>query len=305
MGATFGILEYLSQSNSNSDCVPLRDRFKFIDDLTTLEIINLLAIGLSSYNIKAHIPSNIGTEQLYVSKNNLKTQDYLNKINDWTKNQMMHINENKTKAMVFNFTKKFQFTTNLELNSKLIEIETENKLLGTIISNKLTWDLNIKNIVKKANSRMQLLHQINKFGASKDDMMTIYFSYVRSILEQSCNVWHTSLTDDNEQDLERVQKSALKIILGKKYIDYESACNELNITDLKTRRQNLFEKFTIQNINHPLMREYFKEKFDKKYNIRQPRKYEITKTRTERFNKSAIIQMQQTANDLYKKGKIT
>ena len=33
-GATLGILEYLSQSNDNADCVPLQDRFKFIDDLT-------------------------------------------------------------------------------------------------------------------------------------------------------------------------------------------------------------------------------------------------------------------------------
>ena len=38
-GATFGILEYLSQSNTNADCVPLKDRFKFIDDLLILEII--------------------------------------------------------------------------------------------------------------------------------------------------------------------------------------------------------------------------------------------------------------------------
>ena len=32
-GATLGILEYLSQSNNNADCVNLEDRFKFIDDL--------------------------------------------------------------------------------------------------------------------------------------------------------------------------------------------------------------------------------------------------------------------------------
>ena len=95
-GATFGILEYLSQSNSNSNCVPIEDRFKFIDDLTTLEIINLLLVGISSYNLKAHIPSNIGIDQFYVSAKNLKTQEYLNQINKWTKNQMMEINAKKT-----------------------------------------------------------------------------------------------------------------------------------------------------------------------------------------------------------------
>ena len=33
-GATLGLLEYLSQSNNNADCVSESDRFKFIDDLS-------------------------------------------------------------------------------------------------------------------------------------------------------------------------------------------------------------------------------------------------------------------------------
>ena len=130
------------------------------------------------------------------------------------------------------------------------------------------------------------------------------FSYIRSILEQSCNVWHTSLTKDNKEQLERIQKSALKIILGKKYLNYENACNELEITDLKTRRQTLFEIFTIKNIHHPLMKEYFQTEENKKYSLRTIRKYKITKSRTERFKNSTIIQMQQTANDLFNTGKL-
>ena len=54
-GATLGILEYLSQSNNNADCVSSQDRFKFIDDLTILEIINLLTIGISCFNVKNQV----------------------------------------------------------------------------------------------------------------------------------------------------------------------------------------------------------------------------------------------------------
>ena len=46
-GATLGILEYLSQTNNSADCVGLDERFKFVDDLTILEVINILTIGLS------------------------------------------------------------------------------------------------------------------------------------------------------------------------------------------------------------------------------------------------------------------
>ena len=46
-GGTFGILEYLAQSNDNSNMVKPEDRFKFVDDLTALEIINLLCIQVT------------------------------------------------------------------------------------------------------------------------------------------------------------------------------------------------------------------------------------------------------------------
>ena len=40
-GATFGIWEYLVQSNNSADCVDPNYRFKFVDDLTILEKVNL------------------------------------------------------------------------------------------------------------------------------------------------------------------------------------------------------------------------------------------------------------------------
>ena len=52
-GATLGILEFLSQTNDNADCVDPKNRFKFVDDLTVLEIVNLLTVGLCSLNIKS------------------------------------------------------------------------------------------------------------------------------------------------------------------------------------------------------------------------------------------------------------
>ena len=47
-GALFGILEYLGQSNDNAYMVNTEDRFKFVDDLTVLEMINLLMTEISS-----------------------------------------------------------------------------------------------------------------------------------------------------------------------------------------------------------------------------------------------------------------
>ena len=85
-GSSFRLWEYLSQSNDNADCVEEVNRFKFVDDLSFLEIIYLLNIGISSYNIKAHVPSNIPTHNQIIHNSNLKSQSYLEK-NKWMDNQ--------------------------------------------------------------------------------------------------------------------------------------------------------------------------------------------------------------------------
>ena len=46
-GATYGIWEYLAQSNNNSDCVRPDRRFKFVDELSVLEKISKKAVTKS------------------------------------------------------------------------------------------------------------------------------------------------------------------------------------------------------------------------------------------------------------------
>ena len=109
----------------------------------------------------------------------------------------MQISEKKTKAMIFNFTDKYQFTTRLNLKENNIEIVDPMKILGTIINNQLSWNENCNAIVKKVNSRMQLIRELQNFGASIEEMVHFWTLFCRSVLEQSCVVWGPSLTQEN------------------------------------------------------------------------------------------------------------
>ena len=53
-----------------------RDRFKFVDDLTVLECVNLLSVGLTSYNVRHHVPSDIPTDFAFIPPENLKSDKY-------------------------------------------------------------------------------------------------------------------------------------------------------------------------------------------------------------------------------------
>ena len=61
----------------------------------------------------------------------------------------MLVNVKKTKTMIFNYTDNSQFTTRLKINNEQIEVVDSTRLLGTIIQNDLTWDMNTASLVKK------------------------------------------------------------------------------------------------------------------------------------------------------------
>ena len=257
MGATLGNLEFTSQTNHNADCVPQDKRFKWVDDLTTLEKINLLNIGMSSYNFRNHIASDIPTHGQYINNEDLRSQQYLTEINNWTNNQKMEINQNKTKAMVVNFTNTHQFTSRLQLKGQNIEIVDNMKILGLTVSNKLDWNMNTSILVKKINARMVLLRSVFSFGASISEMVHLWKLFCLSVLEQSCAVWGSSITNENAEDLERTQKSFAKLVLGEKYVNYESALIRLNLEDLASRRRNVMIKFAKTGIKNKKLHELF------------------------------------------------
>ena len=78
-------------------------RFKFVDDLSTLEKLNLILIGLSSYNFRNHVASDVGIGQKYLPNENFQSQSYLDQIEKWTQANKMKLNVGKSKVMIFNF----------------------------------------------------------------------------------------------------------------------------------------------------------------------------------------------------------
>ena len=85
-----------------------------------------------------------------IPSENLKTQELLNTINKLPHKQKLQLNEKKIKSMIFNFRKKKQFTTKLEINKVNIEIVKEAKLLDTFINSNLSWNKNTGELVKNA-----------------------------------------------------------------------------------------------------------------------------------------------------------
>ena len=296
-GSTKGVLSYMSQSNNNSDCVPLHERFKYFDDLTVLEFVNLLNIGLSSQNVKLRVPSNLPSHNQFIPRDHLKTQVYLKKISKWTEDNLMTLNVKKTKCLLVNNSKKYKFTTDLVMNDQVLEIVDEAKLLGTLITSDLKWDKNTNFLVKEANKRMRLLHAASEFVKDKKILIQLYYTHIRCKLEQSAVLWHSSLTVKNIIDLERVQKSAIRIIIGHRYDSYSDTLKSLKIETLFERRERLCLRFAMKSLNVKNFKHLF-PLYEKEHDMttRNSLKYEVCKTSSKRYKVSTIPHLQRLLN---------
>ena len=182
LGSTLGQISYLSQSTSSAQDVPEDQRFKFVDDLTMLEIVNLVSIGISTYNFKNHVASDIEKGQKYVNAENLQSQEYLNKISQWTHTNKMKLNVQKSNILIFNESRNFQFSTRLQLENFILDILDNTKLLGVIISSDLTWHKNTKSLVSKGYQRIIILKKLFEFNVPMKDLINIYVLFIRSLL---------------------------------------------------------------------------------------------------------------------------
>ena len=73
----------------------------------------------------------------------------------------------------------------------------------------------------------------------------------------ACPVWNAGLTQQEERDLERIQRTALAIIRGEKHTTYQEALDHFGMTKLVVRREALCLKFAVKAYINPKFSKWF------------------------------------------------
>ena len=120
--------------------------------------------------------------------------------------------------------------------------------------------------------------------------------FIRSIMESSAVVWHSSLSVRNTSDLERVQKSAVKIILNERDLDYDEALSRLNLDKLDKRREKLCLAFAKKCLKAEKVKEFFPVNEIKSIQTRNFERFKVNPFNTERYKKSSIPYLQSLLN---------
>ena len=208
----------------------------------------------------------------------------------------MKLNGSKTKYMIVNFTYNYQFNTRIFLDNEILDCIQQIRLLGVEFREDLSWKANTHSITRKAFARMSLLRKLVCFGVPREDLVNIYILFIRSLLEYCSEVWHSSITEEEVQDLERVQKCAVRIVMNNDFEDYEKTLKDLNLEELKVRREQICLDFAKKCVLNPKTSNWFPKNPPTDHSIRNPNEFLEMFVSTERLRISTIPNLQRLLN---------
>ena len=117
-------------------------------------------------------------------------------------------------------------------------------------------------------------------------------------------VWHSTLTIEQTADIEHVQKTCMKIILGDQYTGYEAALKLYNLDTLKIRRDRRSLNFGLKALKHPKHQKLFPLSSPDEHHLREADKFHVNFGRTSCYKNSTVPSIQRLLNKHFSKKQI-
>lgn len=188
-----------------------------------------------------------------LSKNDLSSNMdfYLQQLLDWATNNDMVVNLNKTKEMIIGPPAKVPNISPLQVLTGSVERVNTMKLLGVHLDANFSWKSHVEVIVSKATQRLYFLKQLKRAGVPHHQLLHFYTVAIRPVLEYAAPVWHHLLTKSQTDQIEAVQRRAVRVIYNCTYgMPYMSALYYADISSLANRREQLCRRF-FKSIQQP------------------------------------------------------
>ncbi len=157
---------------------------------------------------------------------NLALENDLDHLLSWCQSWKLSLNTSKCAYM--NVSLSSSTNNNYTIGNDTIKTVTQQKDLGILISDSLSWSVHIKEICSKAYRSLYLIRRTIPCTSPINIKKSLYLSLVRSQLTYCSQLWFPNKIQDIIL-LERVQRRATKYILNNYYISYKLRLIHLNI----------------------------------------------------------------------------
>ena len=141
-----------------------------------------------------------------------RAQEAVYHVSNWSAENFFQLDLEKTKELTISFCHSPEHFDPVTADGTQIQATTSSKLLGLIITNTLTWNDHIDSLIRKAAKKIYFLVQLKRAHVLAEDLVTYHCACIRSSLDYACPVFHYSLPQYLQSELESIQKRALACI---------------------------------------------------------------------------------------------
>ena len=159
----------------------------------------------------------------------------LSKIQRWAAQWLVTFNPSKSESLLISRKVNKPYHPPLMMNYQQVSEVTSHKHLGLYFSSDCKWHDHIQAIKKKAWQRINIMRRC-KFLLDRKSLQTIYFSFIRPLLEYADVIWN-NCTQYESNELEQIQNEAARIVTGAtRLVSINSLLTETGWETLSVRR---------------------------------------------------------------------
>ena len=155
--------------------------------------------------------TSVGEKSLKINHLRAMVNIDLNNITHGAKQWLVKLNPENTEIVYFS-TRPSPVDLYFSTDNIKIKLVDAHKHLGVTLSADGKWFKHINNVVVKASRQIAVLRKI-KFKASWNFLENIYMTFIRPLLEYSCEAWNRCTVADAGR-LEQLQLEAARIVTG-------------------------------------------------------------------------------------------
>ena len=283
---------FLSKKNND----PTEIRMKFVDDLSVAVKVNLNTDIVGDIGRQKPLNFDERFETKLSDDHNL-LQEIIDNLKIFSSARQMIINSEKSSVMKFSQSRTKDFPIEIKLDDQILEVKSKMKILGVILTSDLRWEANTEHICKRAYKNMWVLRRMKALKMDSFTIVDYYMKEIRVHLELAVPVWHSGLTIKLSADIERVQRAAVGIVLGRAEFNYDHVCALLGLKPLSIRRKELCDRFSRKTASSQCRHSDLFQIQHSGYDTRS-NNYREHLCHTTRFYKSALPYLTRSLNQL-------
>ena len=181
---------------------------------------------------------------------------------EWFTSNFLQVNPQKFQMMyMMPLTSGEDVPELIVINNAEIPTQTEVKLLGITIDNKLNFDTHIDTICRKASRQLNVLRRF-KGTFQLQELKTIYQAFIMSNFNYCPIVWHFCSVKSMRK-MEKIQERAVRLMYDDTTTPYQTLLTKhdlktLHVQRIKTIAMEVFK--SLYDLNPPFMKELFQLK---------------------------------------------